>query len=109
MTAPSSAAERDIVEKLARGSLLSRLKGSRQPLKLAAVPRDHVHGDRSRGEALLAGRFTAGSEILALKDLDFGQVGASSALARQLQGFTWLRDLAAAASRERGARLAEAV
>ena len=30
-------------------------------------------------------------------------------LAEQLQGFSWLRDLAAAASRENGARLAEAV
>ena len=30
-------------------------------------------------------------------------------LAEQLQGFSWLRDLAAAASREKGARLAEAV
>ena len=28
---------------------------------------------------------------------------------KQLQGFSWLRDLAAAASREKGARLAEAV
>jgi uncharacterized heparinase superfamily protein len=103
------AAERAVVSKLARGSLLSRLKRSRQPLKLAAVPRDHVHGDRSRGEALLAGRFSAGSGALPLKDLDFGQVGASDALSRQVQGFSWLRDLAAAASRERGARLAEAV
>jgi len=104
------AAEQAVVSKLARGSLLSRLKRSRQPLKLAAVPRDHVHGDRARGEALLAGRFTAGSETLPLKDLDFGQVGAGNALARRLQSFSWLRDLAAAAaSRERGARLAEAV
>ena len=106
MSDKGPAAERAVVSKLARGSLLSRLKRSRQPLKLAAVPRDHVHGDRSRGEALLAGRFTAGSETLPLKDLDFGQVGATGALARQLQGFAWLRDLAAAASRERGARLA---
>ena len=30
-------------------------------------------------------------------------------LARELQGFAWLRDLAAAASREKGARLAEAL
>ena len=30
-------------------------------------------------------------------------------MAEQLQGFSWLRDLAAAASREKGARLAEAV
>jgi uncharacterized heparinase superfamily protein len=104
-----SAAERAIVTKLARGSFLSRLKRSKQPLKLVAVPRDHVHGERQRGDALLAGRFTVGSETLSLKDLDFGQVGVSGPLAEQLQGFSWLRDLAAAASREKGARLAEAV
>ena len=104
-----SAAERAIVSKLARGSFFSRLRQSKQPLKLAAVPRDHVHGERQRGEALLAGRFTAGSETLPLKDLDFARVGASGSLAEQLQGFSWLRDLAAAASREKGARLAEAV
>ena len=34
---------------------------------------------------------------------------AKGALAEQLQGFSWLRDLAAAASREKGARLSEAV
>ena len=71
MTA-DAAAERAIVHKLARGSLLSRLVGSgRQPLKLIAVPRDHVQGERKRGDALLAGRFTAGSESMPLADLDF--------------------------------------
>ena len=40
MNAESSAAERDAVQKLARGSFLSRFKRSRTPLKLAAVPRD---------------------------------------------------------------------
>jgi hypothetical protein len=55
VSADESAAERAIVSKLARGSLLSRLRRSRQPLKLVAVPRDHVHGERSRGDALLAG------------------------------------------------------
>ena len=109
MSGKESAAERAAVSKLARGSLLSRLKRTRQPLKLVAVPRDHVHGDRARGEALLAGRFTLGSETLPLKDLDFATVGATGALAHRLQGFSWLRDLAAAASRERGAKLAEAV
>ena len=104
-----SAAERAIVSKLARGSLLSRLKAGKQPLKLVAVPRDHVHGDRARGEALLAGRFSVGSEAIALKDLDVAAVGTRGALAEDLQGFSWLRDLAAAASREKGARLAEAV
>jgi uncharacterized heparinase superfamily protein len=109
MSGDGSAAERAVVSKLARGSILSRLKRSRQPLKLVAVPRDHVHGERSRGDALLAGRFTLGSDTLPLKDLDFGEIGTSGALGEQLQGFSWLRDLAAAASREKGARLAEAV
>jgi uncharacterized heparinase superfamily protein len=104
-----SAAERAVVTKLARGSLLSRLKRSKQALKIVAVPRDHVHGERQRGEALLAGRFAVGAQSLSLRDLDFAKVGASGALAEQLQGFSWLRDLGAAASREKGARLAEAV
>ena len=109
MSGEDSAAERAVVSRLARGSLLSRLQRSRQPLKILAVPRDHVQGERARGDALLAGRFTVGSETLPLKELDFGAVGASSPLAQQLQGFSWLRDLAAAAAREKGARLAEAV
>ena len=104
-----SSAERALVSKLARGSFLSRLKRARQPLKLAAVPRDHVQGDRQRGDALLAGRLAIGSETLNLADIDFAAIGASGAVAEQLQGFSWLRDLAAAASREKGARLAEAV
>jgi uncharacterized heparinase superfamily protein len=106
----SRAAERDIVRKLARGSLVSRLfRSGRKPLKLAAVPRDHVAGDRKRGDALLAGRFVLGEEKLALADLDFAAIGAGDAVAEQLQGFSWLRDLAAAASRENGAKLAEAL
>src|SRR5881628_2085062 len=109
MNAEGSAAEHDVVRKLARGSLFSRLKHSRHPLKLVAVPRDHVAGDRQRGDALLAGRFAVGNEALPLADLDFASVGAQGSLAEQLQGFSWLRDLAAAASREKGARLAEAV
>ena len=109
MSGDSSAADRAVVSKLARGSLLSRLKHGSQPLKLVAVPRDHVHGDRQRGESLLAGRLIVGSEMIPLRDLDFASVGARGAAAEHLQAFCWLRDLAAAASRERGARLAEAV
>ena len=103
------AAERAVVSKLARGSFFSRLKHSRHPLKLVAVPRDHVHGDRQRGDALLAGRLTVGSETVPLKNPDFARIGANGVAAEQLQGFSWLRDLAAAASREKGARLAEAM
>jgi uncharacterized heparinase superfamily protein len=104
-----SAADRAVVSKLARGSLLSRLKHGRQPLNLVAVPPDHVHVDGHRLEALMKGQLALGSEALSLKDLDFSAVGTVGALAEQLQGFSWLRDLAAAASREKGARLAEAV
>ncbi|HET9811118.1 MAG TPA: heparinase II/III family protein [Sphingomicrobium sp.] len=104
------AAARDVVRKLAKGPLLSRLMGSgRQKLRLVAVPRDHVQGDRVRGEAILAGTFRYGRESLPLADLNFASVGTDGALAEQLQGFSWLRDLAASASREKGARLAEAI
>jgi len=96
--------------RLAKGSLFSRLFGSgRQPLRLVAVPRDHVVGDRLRGDALLAGRLKLGSEEIALADVDFTAIGANGMLARHVQGFSWLRDLAASASRDRGARLAEAI
>jgi uncharacterized heparinase superfamily protein len=109
MTSPGPADEQDVVRKLARGSFFSRLRHSKQPLKLVAVPRDHVAGDRQRGEALLAGRFVAGSVTVPLADLDFAGAGASGVLNEQLQGFSWLRDLGAAASREKGAQLAEAI
>ena len=96
--------------KLARGSLISRLFGSgRAPLRLVAVPRDHVAGDRVRGDALLGGRLALGSDEISLADVDFSSLGARSAMAREVQGFSWLRDLAASASRDKGARLAEAI
>ena len=100
----------DIVGKLARPSLLGRLFGAgRQPLRLVAVPRDHVVGDRGRGDALLAGRLIVGSETINLAEVDFATLGSTSPLAREIQAFGWLRDLAASASREKGARLAEAI
>ncbi len=105
-----AAAQIAVVRKLAKGPLMARLFGSsKQPLKLVAVPRDHVQGDRQRGEALLSGRFTVGSETITLKDMNFAAIGTSGSAAEQLQSFSWLRDLAAAASREKGARLAEAL
>ena len=46
----ADAVQEEIVGRLARGSLLSRLIGSRKvPLRLTAVPRDHVVGSRVRG------------------------------------------------------------
>jgi uncharacterized heparinase superfamily protein len=98
------------IGKLARGSLLSRLVGSRKsPLRLTAVPRDHVAGNRARGDALLAGRFELGGESISLADLDFASLGTDGPLAESLQGFSWLRDLSAVAGREKGAKLAEAL
>ena len=100
----------DVVGKLAKGSIFSRLFGQgRQPLRLVAVPRDHVLGDRSRGDALLSGKLLLGSETAQLADIDFAEIGTDGALAREVQSFAWLRDLAASASRDRGARLAEAI
>ena len=98
------------VDQLARPPMLRRLFGrGKQPLRLAAVPRDHVQGDRARGDQLLAGKLIRGADMLSLAEVDFAEIGAASPLAREIQGFSWLRDLSAAASRERGARLAEAV
>ena len=105
-----SAAQNAVVRKLAKRPLFSRLFASgRQPLKLVAVPRDHVQGDRQRGDALLAGRFVLGNEAVQLNDLDFASLGVGNPVADTLQGFSWLRDLSAAASREKGARVAEAL
>jgi uncharacterized heparinase superfamily protein len=106
----SDAAQSAVVRKLAKGPLIKRLFGSgKQALKLVAVPRDHIQGDRQCGEALLAGRFVHGAKSISLSDLDFAAIGTSDAASERLQSFSWLRDLAAAASREKGARLAEAV
>ena len=100
----------DVVGKLAKGSLFSRMFGQgRSPLRLVAVPRDHVLGDRMRGDALLSGRLVLGSGAVALAEIDFAEVGTRGPLAYEVQSFAWLRDLAASASRERGARLAEAI
>jgi uncharacterized heparinase superfamily protein len=58
---------------------------------------------------MLAGRYILGNEVLALNELDFASLGAGNPVADGMQGFSWLRDLAAAASREKGARVGEAL
>jgi uncharacterized heparinase superfamily protein len=86
-------------------SLLARLFGASrpQPLKLVAVPRDHVQGDRARGDACSPAASPLGSETLIAGRPRFRGGRREGPLAEQLQGFAWLRDLAAAASREKGA------
>ncbi len=71
--------------------------GGRPPLKLLAVPKDPVAGDKAAGDAILSGR---------LDDLDPG-ASLPPVVRDYLQGFAWLRDLAAAATRDRGAPIAE--
>jgi uncharacterized heparinase superfamily protein len=77
------------------------------PLRLIGVARDHVTGTKAQGEKLLAGRFVLGGEAVELADLDWTTVDSGSKVGAALHGFAWLRDLAAAATRERGAALAE--
>ena len=90
--------------------MLSRLLGKgRRPLRLAAVPRDHVEGDREIGSALMTGRLHHRGETLDLKGLDFADLSLDRQIVRALHSFAWLRDLAAATGREEGAKLGEAV
>lgn len=100
----------EAVATVGRKPLLKRLLGgSKRPLRLTAVPRDHVQGDRARGDQILAGKLVRGSETLDLTEVDFKLLGTAGPLAQEAQAFAWLRDLATTASRERGARVAEAV
>lgn len=83
-----------------------RLRG-RHPLRLLAVPKDPVAGDKAGGEAILNGRFVRRGESFAADSLDFADPALPADLSDYLQSFEWLRDLAAAATRERAAKLAE--
>jgi len=79
----------------------------RFPLKLLAVPKDPIAGDKTIGEKILAGTFVFGRESCPVEGFHFAGPGLSPAFSDHLQSFAWLRDLAAAATRERGARQAE--
>ena len=85
-----------------------RLRG-RVPLKLIAVPKDPIAGDKAAGEALLGGRFRHNGTEVEVAGLDFATIGLPEDFTAYLQSFAWLRDLSAAATRERGAKLAEAI
>jgi uncharacterized heparinase superfamily protein len=85
-----------------------RLRG-RFPLRLLTVPKDPIAGDKAVGEALLRGMFVHGRESCLVKELDFNDSGLSRAFSDYIQSFAWLRDVGAAATRERGAKLAEQI
>ncbi|MGZ8296394.1 MAG: heparinase II/III family protein, partial [Allosphingosinicella sp.] len=76
-------------------------------LKLLAVPKDPVAGDKAAGEAILHGRFICRGEAFPAEGLDFDDPALPADLSDYLQSFEWLRDLAAAATRERAATPAE--
>jgi uncharacterized heparinase superfamily protein len=85
-----------------------RLRG-RYPLKLLGVPEDPLPGDARAGAAIVGGRIVHGGETVDLETLDFSSTILSPAMADHLQGFGWLRDLAAGAPRERVAPIAELI
>jgi uncharacterized heparinase superfamily protein len=85
-----------------------RLRG-RYPLKLLAVPKDPIAGDKLAGEAILRGRFLYRGEAIEAESIDFASGDIPRDFSDYLQSFAWLRDLAAAATRERAARGAEKI
>src|SRR4051812_28043925 len=85
-----------------------RLRG-RFPLKLLAVPKDPIAGDKAAGEAILHGRFLHRGEQYGIDALDFRSGDLPRDFLDYLHSFEWLRDLAAAATRERSSKLAEKV
>lgn len=83
-----------------------RLRG-KVPLKLIAVPKDPIAGDKAAGEALLDGTIRHGGTEVPVAQFDFATLGYPADFSDHLQSFAWLRDLSAAATRERGAVRAE--
>jgi len=85
-----------------------RLRG-RYPLKLLAVPKDPVAGDKAAGEAILHGSFVRRGKAFPVESFDFADPALPADVSDYAQSFEWLRDLAAAATRERAAKLAEKI
>lgn len=85
-----------------------RLRG-RHPLKLLAVPKDPVAGDKAMGLDIMRGTISHGGKSVTLDKIDFNDPALPQHLSDYIQSFTWLRDLAAAETRERAAGVAEYV
>ncbi|MEA3062671.1 MAG: hypothetical protein QOJ94_2452, partial [Sphingomonadales bacterium] len=83
-----------------------RLRG-RFPLRLLAVPKDPIAGSKAAGEAMLRGQLVHRDLSLPLRTLDFRDFSLPRDAVDHLHSFEWLRDLAAAATRERASKLAE--
>ena len=83
-----------------------RLRG-RYPLKLLAVPKDPIAGDKAAGAEIMRGTISHGGSSVSLEDINFGDPALPAHLSDNVQSFAWLRDLAAAATREHAAGVAE--
>ena len=90
------------------GALLAAPLRKPAKLRLLATVASPLEGDRARGTAIRAGHFVVEGLKLPLGDVDFAP-SARLAMPQQrlLHGFSWLRDLAAAAPRETAAPIAE--
>lgn len=92
------------------GALLAAPLRKPARLRLLGTPQSPLEGDRTRGTAIRAGHFLVEGLKLPLGDADFSATARSAVpLQKLLHGFTWLRDLAAAAPRETAAPIAEAL
>ncbi len=83
-----------------------RLRG-RFPLKLLAVPKDPIAGDKTAGAAILKGHILHRGRSVPIDKLDFADPTIPQDFSDYLQSFAWLRDLAAAATREKACQIAE--
>jgi uncharacterized heparinase superfamily protein len=83
--------------------------GRRAPLRLLAVPRDPVPGDKQAGTALVNGAFAWGRHHYRLDELLFTDPDLPPEVAQRLHSFAWLRDIGAAVTHERGRRSAQAL
>jgi len=93
-----------LMQRVARMLGLTR----RPPIRLLAVPRDPVVGDKAAGAALIAGQLCWGPLQAELDETGLAP-SAAPELHERLQSFAWLRDLAAASTPERGRQAAEAL
>ena len=84
-----------------------RLKG-KYPLKLLALPDDALPGDARAGKALRAGYYLFRGIKQPVLGLDWRRIEQPEAFVDYLHGFFWLRDLAAATSRDNAVPIAEA-
>lgn len=90
------------------GALLAAPLRKPARLRLLATAASRLEGNRTRGTAIRAGHFLVEGTKLPLAEADFSaSAHHAMPLQKLLHGFSWLRDLAAAAPRETAAAIAE--